>query len=107
MTDDPRIDPLGNTAILTDTQMRLAFAPRDPKAKVVGMALEVRKAKLDQIAALMQLGTFHIQLKSGFEAERHYTFKPEEVPLLLDALDKMVTELPRAQAAAKGVSNDD
>lgn len=107
MSIDPRIDPLGRAAILTDTQLRLAFAPLDPKAKVTGMALEVRKAKLDQIASLMQLGTFHIQLKSGFEPERHYTFKPEEVPLLLDALDKMVTELPRAQSAQAESANDE
>lgn len=99
MSDDPRIDPLNSSAILTDTQLRCSFAPRDPEERVVALQVPVRKAKLDQLASMMKLGTFHIQIKSGFEPERSIALKPEEVPLLMDALDRVVTELPRAQAA--------
>ena len=107
MQDDPRIDPLGRAAILTDTQLRVAFAPRDPKERVIGFGVEVRKTQMYQLAGMMKLGSFHVQLKTGFEDERHYEFKPEEVPMLMDALDKIITELPAAQRAKPLKGNDD
>jgi hypothetical protein len=97
---DPRIDPLGAAAILTDTQLRVAFAPLDPKAKVVALQVPIRKAKIDQLQSLMALGTVHVQIKAGFGAERSIELTGPEIMILLDALDKFVTELPSTGAPA-------
>ena len=94
---DPRIDPLGAAAILTDTQLRVAFAPADPKTKIVALKVPIRKAKIDQLQSLMALGTVHVQLKAGFGAERHIELTGPEIMILMDALDKFVTELPSSQ----------
>lgn len=97
---DPRIDPLGSSAILTDTQMRLAFAPRDPEAKITALGLNVHAAKIDKLQSLMQLGTIHLQIKAGFAPERSIELSGPEIMLLMDLADRFVTELPRAQKAA-------
>lgn len=97
---DPRIDTLGSTAILTDTQLRLAFAPLDPEAKVSALQIEVRADKIVQMQALAKIGTVHFQIKSGFGEERSIELTVPEVFLLIDLADRFVTELPRAQAAS-------
>lgn len=94
---DPRIDPLTSAAILTDTQMRLAFAPQDPDAKVVALTVPVRNAKLAQMQSLMQLGRIHLQVKAGFGEERSIELSGPELMVLIDMADRFVTELPRAQ----------
>lgn len=96
---DPRIDPLSNAAILTDTQVRISFAPRDEKAKVVALKVPVRAAKLVEMQSIMQLGTIHLQLKAGFAAERHLEMTGPELMVLLEMADRFITELPRAQRA--------
>lgn len=96
---DPRIDPLGASAILTDTQFRMTFAPLNEAERVVAMKFHARRAKIDQMQSLMKLGTIHIQIKAGFSPERHYELSGPEAMLLMDGLDKFVTELPRAQQA--------
>lgn len=100
MADDPRIDPLGRAAILTDTQVRIAFAPRDPEAKIIALKVPVRAAKLDEMQLLMQLGTIHLQLKAGFAGERHLELTGPELMVLMEMADRFVTELPRAMKAA-------
>lgn len=97
--NDPRIDALSNSAILTDTQLRLTFAPRDPQAKVTALKVPVRADKIDQMQAMMQLGTVHIQLKAGFGLERSIELSGPELMILMDAADRFVTELPAAQRA--------
>lgn len=96
---DPRVDPLGAAAILTDTQFRLSFAPRDPDERVIALQFQARKAKIDQMQSLMQLGEVHVQVKAGFAAERHVVYTGPEIILLMDAFDRLVTELPAAQRA--------
>lgn len=92
---DPRIDPLGAAAILTDTQLRLVFAPADPKARVVGLTVPIRKTRIDALVPLMQQGTVHLQLKDGFSPERHLELRAAELPLLFDLIDRFIHELPR------------
>lgn len=96
---DPRIDPLGATAIFTDTQVRIAFAPLAPEAKIIALKVPVRKAKVDQMQSIMQLGTIHIQLKAWFAAERHLELSGPELMVLMEMADRFITELPRAQKA--------
>lgn len=96
---DPRIDPLERAAILTDTQLRLAFAPADPQAKITALKLPVRAAKIAALQSRMQLGTVHIQIKDGFGAERSIELSGPELMILMDMADRFVTELPRAQQA--------
>lgn len=103
---DPRIDPLNNAAILTDTVMRLAFAPADPKAKVTALCVPMRAAKLDAMQTSMRLGTVHLQLKAGFAPERHIELTPPELFALLEMGDRFLTELPDAQRAAPIVEED-
>jgi hypothetical protein len=93
--DDPRIDALGSTAILTDTQFRVTLAPARPEARVVALRNEVNLMRISQIAALTQQGSVHIQIKAGFAPERKLVVTPAELALLYDLLDKFVTELPR------------
>ncbi len=97
---DPRISPLGATAILTDTQIKLTFAPTRPEARVVGLQIEVNAMKMAQMSALMQQGAVHVQIKAGFAAERRLTFTPAEMVTLYDMLDKFITELPRVDDKA-------
>lgn len=97
---DPRIDPLNNAAILTDTVMRLAFAPADPKAKVTALRVPMRASKLEAMQSSMRLGTVHLQLKAGFAPERHIELTPPELFALLEMGDRFITELPEAQRAA-------
>lgn len=97
---DPRIDPLDRTAILTDTQLRLAFAPADPEAKITALKVPVRSAKIDQMQSLMALGVVHVQIKAGFAPERSIELTGPELMILIDAADRFVTELPRARQAS-------
>ena len=97
---DPRIDKLGNAAVLTDTQVRLTFAPQDEKAKVIGITAPIRKLKLLQMQSLMQLGKIHLQIKDGFSEERSIEMTGPELLVLMDLGDRLVTELPEAQKAA-------
>lgn len=92
---DPRIDALGHSAILTDTVLRLTFAPARPEARVVALRQEVRKDKIDQVAALTQQGVVHLQVKAGFGSERHLTLSPAEAVILFQMLDAFIHELPR------------
>lgn len=96
---DPRIDPLNSAAIITDTQMRIAFAPADPDAKITALKVPVRNAKLAQMQAQMLLGRVHIQIKAAFGEERSIELSGPELFVLMDLADRFVTELPRAQAA--------
>lgn len=96
---DPRIDPLARSAILTDTQVRIAFAPHDPEAKVTAITVPVRGAKITALQSQMQLGTVHIQIKAAFGDERHLELSGPELMVLMELVDRFVTELPRAQAA--------
>ncbi len=96
---DPRIDPLGSSAILTDTQVRVSFAPHDGEARVVALSSKSRADRLLQMQSLMALGRVHIQVKAGFGAERSIELSPPEVMVIFELLDRFVTELPRAQQA--------
>lgn len=96
---DPRIDKLASSAILTNTQFRMSFAPRNPEARITALKFEARADKIAQMQNLMQLGTIHIQIKAGFGEERSIELSGPEAMLLFDGLDKFITELPRAQAA--------
>lgn len=100
MTDDPRIDKLPNAAILTDTQLKLTFAPANPDARVVALAIPIRKTRIDNLALLMQQGKVHLQLKAGFAPERHLVFEPAEIALLHDMLDRFMQELPTVDKKA-------
>jgi hypothetical protein len=95
MTEDPRVDPLGNNAILTDTRIRISLAPRRPEVRVVALEQSVRAAQIERLASMTQQGVVHLQLKEGFAPERHYVLSPAELALLYDMLDKFITELPR------------
>jgi hypothetical protein len=97
---DPRIDKLGNAAVLTDTQVRLSFAPQDEKANVIGITAPIRALKILQMASLMQVGRVHIQIKEGFGEERHLELSGPELMIIMDLADRLVTELPAAQRAA-------
>jgi hypothetical protein len=99
MTQDPRIDPLGTSAILTDTQFRIAFAPIDQMVKATGLMFKARKAKLDDMQSQMRVGDVHVQIKAGFAPERHVVLTGPETMLLMDAFDKFITELPDASRA--------
>lgn len=100
---DPRIDPLTSSAILTDTQFRLAFAPADPDAKITALTVPVRGTKITQMQALMALGRVHFQVKAAFGEERSIELSGPELMVLIDMADRFVTELPRArQATAQG-----
>lgn len=96
---DPRIDSLGSSAILTDTTLRLTFAPVDESAKVTALKVPVRHDKLVQLQSVMQLGKVHLQIKAGFAPERSIELTGPELMVLIDMADRFVTELPRAQAA--------
>lgn len=92
---DPRIDALSNSAILTDTQVRLTFAPRNPDSRVLAKLLNVSADKITQMQALMQLGTIHLQIKAGFGAERSIELNGPEGLILMELFDRFITELPR------------
>lgn len=98
---DPRVDPLGNTAILTDTRIRLTFAPARPEARVVALEKEVRAAQVEQLAGMMQLGKVHVQIKDGFGAERKLVLKPAEMVMIYDLMDRFIAELPRVDDKTK------
>lgn len=98
---DPRIDTLLPSAILTDTSLRLAFAPLDKDAKVVAMRLDVGKLKLDRLQSMLALGTVHIQVKAGFGMERSIELSPAEMMVMMEMFDRFVAELPAAQEASK------
>lgn len=95
MTEDPRVDPLGSSAILTDTRIRLTFAPERPEARVVALEKEVRLAQVEQLTGMMQLGKVHIQIKDGFAPERKLVLKPAEMVMIYDLVDRFIAELPR------------
>lgn len=96
---DPRIDPLGASAILTDTQVRVSFAPSDPEERVIALSSKSRQDRLLQMQALMALGRVHVQVKAAFGAERNIDLSPPEIMVLMELLDRFITELPRAQRA--------
>lgn len=92
---DPRVDPLGSSAILTDTRIRLTFAPERAEARVVALEKEVRATQVEQLASMMQLGKVHIQIKDGFAPERKLVLKPAEMVMIYDLFDRFIAELPR------------
>ncbi len=96
---DPRIDPLGASAILTDTQVRLSFAPSDPDERVIALKSNSRAANLLQMQGLMALGRVHLQVKAAFGEERSIELSPPEIMVVMELLDRFVTELPRASRA--------
>lgn len=93
---DPRIDPLGRTAILTDTQFRITLAPARPESRVVALEKAVNASRIAAIAAQTQQGKVHIQIKAGFAEERHIVLDPAELALVYSMLDMFIQELPRA-----------
>jgi hypothetical protein len=101
MTEDPRIDTLGSSAILTDTRIRLTFAPERPEARVVALEKEVRAAMVEKLASMMQLGKVHIQIKAGFGAERKLVLAPAEMVMIYDLVDRFIAELPRVDDKTK------
>lgn len=92
---DPRIDALGSSAILTDTQLRITFAPERPEARVVALRKDARCDQITRLETMTQRGKVHLQLKRGFAAERHLVLDPAEVALLYEMLDMFIQELPR------------
>lgn len=92
---DPRIDSLGNSAILTDTQFRITLAPERAESRVVALEKSVPKTNVDAIDANTQRGKVHIQIKAGFAPERHLLLSPAELALLYTMLDTFIQELPR------------
>lgn len=100
MSQDPRAEPLGAAAILTDTQFRLSFLPRDPNERAIAMQFVARAAKMGDMQSQMRLGDVLVQVKAGFASERQITLSAPEIVLLMDAFDKFITELPAASLAA-------
>lgn len=98
---DPRIDKLSAAGILTDTQVRLAFAPADPKAPVVALKASSRAARLVNMQSQMKLGRIYIQIKEGFGAERSIDLSGPEFLMIQELGDRLITELPAAQAATE------
>lgn len=96
---DPRIDPLGNSSILTDTVMRLAFAPVDKDAKITALKVPVRVKNVQALDAAMLKGTIHLQIKAGFGFERTIEMSPAELMIFIDMADRFITELPQARKA--------
>lgn len=96
---DPRIDPLGSSVILTDTQVRVSFAPHNDEERVIALKSNSRQLTLDQMQSLMALGRVHLQVKAGFGIERSIELSPPEVMVIFELLDRFVTELPRASRA--------
>lgn len=96
---DPRIDPLGSSAILTDTQVRVSFAPHDPDERAIALHTKSRSTTLLEMQSRMALGRVHIQVKAAFGEERHIDLSPPEIMVIMELLDRFVTELPRAQRA--------
>lgn len=96
---DPRIDPLGANAILTDTQVRVSFAPHDQEERVIALASKSRSNTLLEMQTRMALGRVHIQVKAAFGEERSIELSPPEIMVIMELLDRFVTELPRAQRA--------
>lgn len=96
---DPRIDPLPRSAVVTDTHIRLTFAPADQLDKVTAISAPLPALKLTRMQSLMQLGAIHIQIKAPFTDERHLQLSGPELMVLMEMADRFVTELPRAQAA--------
>ncbi len=64
---DPRIDPLGASAILTDTQVRVSFAPSDPDERVIALKSNSRAANLLQMQGLKAAGV-PVYVIDSFEA---------------------------------------
>jgi len=94
MTSDPRVPDLQGGAILTDTQIRLTFAPVREEARVVAAQVATAQARVNDLAVLLQRGAVHIQLKAGFAESRRLIVSPAEAYLLYDALDRFITGLP-------------
>lgn len=96
---DPRIDPLPRSAVVTDTHIRLSFAPADSEAKVTAITTPMPALKLTRMQSLMQLGKVHVQVKSPFTHERAIELSGPELMVLMEMADRFVHELPRAQQA--------
>lgn len=92
--EDIRVDALKPLAILTDTHIRLVFAPSRAEARVVALDNEVRATRIEKLGLQMQQGFVHIQFKAGFEKERHIALRPAEMFLLYEMLDRFMQELP-------------
>lgn len=95
MTNDPRVPDLQGGAILTDTQIRLTFAPARAESRVLAAQIAVPKSRIDDMQPMVQQGQVHIQLKAGFGPSRRLVLTAAEVFLLQDALDRFITELPQ------------
>ncbi len=101
---DLRVDALGRTAILTDTQFRITLAPERAESRVVALEKSVPKTNIDALDANTQRGKVHIQIKAGFSPERHLVLSPAELALLYTMLDTFIQELPRVDDKTGGVS---
>lgn len=99
---DPRIDPLGRSAVLTATQVRLTFAPRDADAKPVALKVSLEPDKIAKMQSMLKLGRVHIQVKEGFGEERSVELSLPEMLLIFELADRFITELPNAERAANG-----
>lgn len=104
MTDtnirDERVDALVNAAILTDTQIRMAFAPENPKSRIIAVKQDIRQAQVDMLRIKCSRGSVHLQIKSGFGRERHIELTIPELLLVQALADKFVMELPSASGSA-------
>lgn len=103
---DERIDPLKAAAILTDTQIRIAFAPQNPKSRITAMKVDVREKQVQDLALYTSTGTVHLQIKAGFGRERHMELTLPEVLLLRTALEKFVMQMPTASVAKPQEGSD-
>lgn len=92
---DPRIDPLNSAAVLTDTQLRLSFAPVRKEARVVALEKSVHRTDIMDLETRMQQGKVHFQIKAGFAPERSIELTGAELLLLLEMSDRFITNLPR------------
>lgn len=96
---DERIDALTNAAILTDTQIRLAFAPENPKTRIMALKHDIRQKQVDLLGVKCSRGSVHLQIKSGFGRERHIELTIPELLLVQALADKFVMELPSASGS--------
>ncbi len=103
MTDtdirDERIDALTSAAILTDTQIRLAFAPENPKSRITALKKDARQSDIDLLSVQCSRGSVHLQIKSGFGRERHIELTIPELLLIQALMDQFVMGLPAASAS--------
>lgn len=96
---DERIDPLTAAAVLTDTQIRMAFAPENTSKRITALKQDLRQNAIDLLAVNCSRGSVHIQIKAGFGRERHMELTLPELLLVRELADKFIMELAMASDA--------